>query len=67
LLQSGNRRLTRGWGVMEDERRTRLISRISRSPGAVMSRAGLRHRQRQWAPGAPSLRQHSRQHQVAAN
>ncbi|EMN4468140.1 hypothetical protein RGP45_002771 [Aeromonas hydrophila] len=27
LLQSGNRRLTRGRGVMEDERRTRLINR----------------------------------------
>ncbi len=27
LLQSGNRRLTHGRGVMEDERRTRLMSR----------------------------------------
>ncbi|MBX9564321.1 hypothetical protein FKF73_18300 [Aeromonas hydrophila] len=27
LLQSGNQRLTRGLGVMEDERRTRLMSR----------------------------------------
>ncbi len=46
LLQSGNRRLTRGRGVMEDERRVWLISRISRAPGAVRSIAGLRHRQR---------------------
>ncbi len=43
LLQSGNRRLTRGRGVMEDERRSRLISRISRAPDRVRDRAGLRH------------------------